>query len=165
MLLILAIVFTAVPVRTEAAAKVPAKVTAALKRAVDDNGRAIIIDQSGKMMYLYKRNSKTRKWELKKSFRCICGNKLDPKMHYMLLRNDDTDQRIYTNGSKSYEFGVYVDCYEEAMEKTVRIHSYATINGKTYKDSAHNTCGIAVCIDNAYHIYRYYGDGTALMVC
>lgn len=164
MLLILAIAFTAVPARTEAATKVPAKVTAALNRAVDDNGRAIIIDQCGQKMYLFKKNCKG-KWELKKSFRCICGEKLRKDQHYLLLRNEDTDQRIYTKGSKTYEFGMYIDCYEDVMKKSVRIHSYPEINGKIYKDSAHNACGFAVCVDNAYYIWRYYGDGTAVMVC
>jgi hypothetical protein len=47
----------------------------------------------------------------------------------------------------------------------MRIHSYAEIGGKTYKDSAHNTCGFSICLDNAAYIWKYYGDGTAVMGC
>jgi hypothetical protein len=130
---------------------------------VDDNGRAIIIDQTAGKMYLYKRNCTSGKWELKKSFRCICGDKLDPKKHYLLLRNEDTDLRAYGKGSKTYQYGVYIDCYEDIPAKTMRIHSYVEIKGRVYKDKAHNTCGFAICLDNAAYVWKYYGDGTAVM--
>jgi hypothetical protein len=160
--LVLVMMFALVPTGAQAAS-VPCKVTKALQKAVDDNGRAIIIDQTAGKMYLYKRNCTSGKWELKKSFRCICGDRLDPKKHYLLLRNEDTDLRAYGKGSKVYEFGVYVDCYEEPPIKAIRIHSYAEIKGKVYKDSAHNTCGFAICLDNAAYVWRWYGDGTAVM--
>lgn len=163
-LLMAAMILAAVlPAYTEAATSVPCKVTRALSKAVDENGRAIIIDQSAGKMYLYKRNCSTQKWELKKSFRCICAVRLDPKKHYCLLRNEDTDLISYTKGTKTYSYAVNVDCYEEPTTKSIRIHSYAEIGGNTYKDSTHNTCGIAVCIDNAHYIWKYYGDGTAVM--
>lgn len=162
--LALVMMFALVPT-TAQAASVPCKVTKALQKAVDDNGRAIIIDQTAGKMYLYKRNCTSGKWELKKSFRCLCADRLDPGKHYLLLRNDDTDLRTYRKGSKTYQYGVYIDCYEEAPTKAMRIHSCAEIGGKTYKDKAHNTCGFAVCLDNAAYVWKWYTDGTAVMGC
>ena len=162
--LVLVMMFALVPT-TAQAASAPCKVTKALGRCVDDNGRCIVIDQSGQKMYLFKRNCTTRKWELKKSFRCICADRIDPGKHYLLLRNDDTDLRTYRKGSKTYQYGVYIDCYEEAPIKGMRIHSYAEIGGKTCKDSKTNTCGFSICLDNAAYVWRWYGDGTAVMGC
>ena len=164
MLLILAIAITAVPAKTEAATNVPAKVTAALKRVVDDNGRAIVIDHQGEKMYLFKKNCKG-KWELKKSFRCLPGDYLRPDRHYHLLRNSDTDKLFYKADGKTYSYGMYIDCYEDIPRYTMRIHSYAEKNGKTYKSLRHNPSGFAVCIDNAYYIWKYYGNGTAVAGC
>ena len=45
MILMMLIVMVMAPVQTQAAAKTPAKITRALEKAVDENGRAIIIDQ------------------------------------------------------------------------------------------------------------------------
>lgn len=164
MALALIMMFALVPASAEAAT-IPCKVTKALNRAVDDNGRCIVIDQSGQKMYLFKRNCTSGKWELKKSFRCLCGDRLDPGKHYLLLRNDDTDLRTYRKGSKMYHYGVYIDCYEDVPAKTMRIHSYPEIQGKVYKDKAHNTCGFAICLDNAAYVWKWYGDGTAVMGC
>ena len=160
--LVLVMMFALVPT-TAQAASVPCKVTKALGRCVDDNGRCIVIDQSGQKMYLYKRNCTSGKWELKKSFRCLCADRLDPGKHYLLLRNEDTDLRTYRKGSKTYQYGVYIDCYEEAPTKGMRIHSYAEIGGKTCKDSKTNTCGFAICLDNAAYVWKWYTDGTAVM--
>lgn len=160
--LVLVMMFALVPTSAEAAS-VPCKVTKALNRAVDDNGRCIVIDHAGQKMYLFKRNCKTGKWELKKSFRCLCGDRLDPGKHYLLLRNDDTDRRTYSEGAKTYHYGVYIDCYEEAPTRAIRIHSYAEIKGKVYKCLKKNPTGFAICIDNAAYIWRYYTDGTAVM--
>lgn len=164
MMLIMVMMFVLVPT-TAQAVSVPCKVTKALKNCVDDNGRCIVIDQSGQKMYLYKRNCSTRKWELKKSFRCICADRLDPGKHYLLLRNDDTDLRTYRKGSKTYQYGVYIDCYEDVPAKTMRIHSYPEIKGKVYKDKTHNTCGFSICLDNAAYVWKWYTDGTAVMGC
>lgn len=162
MMLIMVMMFALVPTTVQAAS-VPCKVTKALGKCVDDNGRCIVIDQSAQKMYLYKRNCTSGKWELKKSFRCLCADRLDPGKHYLLLRNDDTDLRTYRKGSKTYQYGVYIDCYEEAPTKGIRIHSYPEIKGKVYKDKAHNTCGFAVCNENAAYIWKWYTDGTAVM--
>lgn len=162
MMLIMVMMFALVPTTVQAAS-VSCKVTKALKNCVDDNGRCIVIDQSAQKMYLFKRNCTTRKWELKKSFRCVCADRLDPGKHYLLLRNTDTDLRTYRKGSKTYQYGVYIDCYEEAPTKTMRIHSYPEIKGKVYKGKGHNTCGFAICLDNAAYVWKYYGDGTAVM--
>lgn len=150
---------------TAQAAEAPAKVTRALNRCVDDNGRCIVIDHNGQKMYLFKRNCKSGKWELKKSFRCVCGDYLNPGKHYLLLRSEDIDLKTYKEGAKTYHYGVYIDCYEDVPANTMRIHSYAEIKGKTYKDGKKNDVGFAVCIDNAYYIWKYYGDGTAVMGC
>lgn len=160
MLVALAIVIT-LCMPAAAADSVPCKVTKAVERCVDENGRCIVI--SGQKMYLFKRNCTTKKWECRKTFRCVYKDGLKACKHYVLVRNEDTDKRIYKKGKKTYEFGIYVDCYEEPLGKETRIHSYPEIDGKVYKDSAHNTCGFAVCLDNAYYIWKYYGDGTALM--
>lgn len=162
--MVAAIVMTmaAVPAKVQAAAGAPAKVTQALKKAVDENGRTIVIDHQGERMYLFKKN-KSGKWELKKSFRCVCGDYLRPDRHYHLLRNADTDKLTYKEGARLYSYGVYIDCYETAPTRAIRIHSYAEIGGRVYKNGKKNNSGFAVCIDNAAYIWRYYSDGTAVM--
>lgn len=163
-LLMMVVILSLVPVtRVDAAVKVPVKVTRALKDIVDENGRAIIIDQSAGRMHLYKRNCKSQKWELKKTFRCICGDHLREDWHYFLLRNSDTDKRMWKDGCRTYGYGMYVDCYEEAPVRTVMIHSYVQIGGTTYKTLKKNPTGISLCRENARYIYQYYGDGTAVM--
>ena len=167
MLLILAIVFTAVPVRTEAAAKVPAKVWTAVENCVNENGRCIVIDQARGKMYLFKQDCRSGQWELKKSFRCIVADTMCRNKHYLLMRNNSIDQYAWGTENRRWSYGVHIDCYEKAY--TNMIHSYTEIltkkGWKTMKSSAWNDFGIGICEKNARYIWKHYCDGTALMVC
>jgi len=149
-----------VPNQATAATAVPKKVYTALNKAVDENGRAIIIDIQGGRMYLFKNK------KLKDSFRCVCSDYLDPNKHYFLIRNKDTDTRKYKDGSNWYDYCVRIDCYEHELKYPVEIHGYArNSKGKVYKSSKKNPFGFAICVKNAKLIWQYYGDGTAVMSC
>jgi hypothetical protein len=164
MALALVLLFTVMPpAHTDAATKVPAKVLSAANKAVDDNGICIVIDHKASHMWVLKRSCKTGAWKHWKDFRCTCGDRLRPDEHYLLLRNEDTDQRRYKEGCKTYEYGMYIDRYEDVMPRTVRIHSYAKIGQTTYKCLKKNPNGFGVCVKNAEWLYRNCGDGTAVM--
>ena len=162
--LLLTILFALIPARTEAAT-VPAKVTRALGKAVDENGRAIIVDQTGERIYLFKRDCKTKEWKLKRSGRCIVSQKLCKTKHYMLLRNDDSDCLAWGNERERWSYGIHIDCYEKPT--CIVLHSYREYyRGRTWvkdKSRAGNDFGIAVCEELAEYIWKHYGDGTAVM--
>lgn len=143
------------------AASVPAKVYKAAENCINENNRCIVVDNAAGKMYLLKKCK--GKWEVKKSFKCTVGDYINPRKHYYLLRNKDTDKLAYKEGAKTFWYGMYIDCYEEAPIRTMRIHSYGEKGGRTYKTVRHNPNGIGCCIDNAYHIWKYYGNGTAIM--
>ena len=161
--LLLTILFALIPAHTEAAT-VPAKVTRALNKAVDENGRAIIIDQSAERLYLFKKNCKGE-WILKKSGRCIVSQKICKTKHYVLMRDDDYDTLLWGTEDRRWSYGMIVDCYEKPA--TIVIHSYTErYTGRTWvKDKSRNgnDFGIAVCEGLAEYIWKYYGDGTAVM--
>lgn len=163
--LFMVMVFVAgvIPV-TAQAATVPKKVTKALNKAVDENGRAIIIDQAGERLYLFKRNCKGE-WILKKSGRCIVSQKICKSKHYVLMRDDDYDTLLWGTEDERWSYGMIIDCYERPA--TIVIHSYTErYTGRTWvkdKSRAGNDFGIAVCESMAAYIWRYYTDGTAVM--
>lgn len=143
------------------AASVPAKVYKAAENCINENNRCIVIDNSAGKIYLLKKCK--GKWEVKKSFKCTNGDYINPRKHYHLLRNKDTDKLAYKEGNKTFWYGMYIDCYEEVQIRTIRIHSYGEKGGRTYKTVRHNPNGIGCCIDNAYYIWRHYTNGTAVM--
>jgi len=149
---------------TAQAATVQAKVTKALGKAVDENGRAIVIDQSGERLYLFKKNCKGE-WILKKSGRCIVSQKICKTKHYVLMRDDDYDTLLWGTEDERWSYGMIIDCYERPA--TIVIHSYTErYTGRTWvkdKSRAGNDFGVAVCEELARHIWRYYSDGTAVM--
>lgn len=157
MVMVMAVMLT-IPAQ---AAGVPNKVVKAAEQCVNENNRCIVVDNTAGRVYLLKKCK--GKWEVKKDFRCTVGDRIDPKKHYHLLRNGDTDKAFYYEGGKMFSYGVVYDCYEEAPVRTVRFHSYGEKKGKTYKSVKHNPNGIGMCIDNAYYIWRYYSNGTAVM--
>ena len=163
--LAIVLLFALIPAHTEAAT-VPAKVTRALNKAVDENGRAIIIDQSAERLYLFKKNCKGE-WILKKSGRCIVSQKICKTKHYVLMRDDDYDTLLWGTEDRRWSYGMIVDCYEKPA--TIVIHSYTErYTGRTWvKDKSRNgnDFGIAVCEGLAEYIWKYYGDGTAVMGC
>lgn len=156
--LVLVMMFALLPAGTEAAtAAVPAKVTAAMKRAVTENGRVIVVDNSAGKVYLFKDG------KLKKSFRCTTGDYINPRNHYFVTSGG---RYIYKEGGKTYQYGVRIDCHEKPLDREICFHSYGEKKGKTYKSVRHNPNGIGCCIDNAAYLYRYYNvDGTAVMGC
>ena len=164
LILMLVILFALIPAHTDAAT-VPAKVTKALGKAVDENGRAIIVDQTNERIYLFKRDCKTKEWKLKRSGRCIVSQKLCKTKHYMLLRNDDSDCLAWGNERERWSYGICVDCYEKPT--CIILHSYREYyKGRTWikdKSRSGNDFGIAVCEELAEYIWKYYGDGTAVM--
>ena len=159
LIVLLLIISFIVPHQVNAATTVPKKVITAMNKAIDENGRVIVIDIQGERMYLFKNK------KLKDSFRCVCSDYLNPNECYFLIRNKDTDLRKYKEDGKTYEYGVYIDSYKKPMKYTIRIHSYAKAKGKTYKSSKHNPFGFAICTEKAKLIWKYYGDGTAIMSC
>jgi len=165
LILMLTILFALIPAHTEAAT-VPAKVTKALGKAVDENGRAIIIDQSAERLYLFKRNCKGE-WILKKSGRCIVSQKICKTKHYVLMRDDDYDTLLWGTEDERWSYGMIIDCYEKPA--TIVIHSYTErYTGRTWvkdKSRAGNDFGVAVCEELARYIWKYYTDGTAVMGC
>jgi hypothetical protein len=151
-----------------APAAVPANVAAALKEAVDENGRAIIIDPAGKM-YLFKICAKTGKWSLKKSFRVACGEGLRTDRHYFLSRSKYTDRRAWGDGSRRWAYGMRIDCYEEPVENKyissyVQKYDRKTKTWVTKKSIKQNALTIAVSEQDALYIWTYYGSGTAVMI-
>lgn len=54
MALILVMMFALMPTGTHAAEAVPKKVTTAMKRAVTENGRVIVVDNANSKVYLFK---------------------------------------------------------------------------------------------------------------
>lgn len=165
-LMIMATILVMIP-RNVDAADVPAKVTRALKRAVDENGRAIIVDQKAGKMYLFKRNKKTGDWEHKRTCNCIVADRLSKTRHYVLMRNDDADLMLWGEDYVRWSYGMVVDSYERP--EYILIHSYTErYTGRRWvkdKSPEGNTFGIATCEENARYIWRYYGDGTAVMGC
>ena len=162
--LALVILFALIPADTQAAA-VPAKVTKALSKAVDENGRCVVVDQSNERIYLFKRDCKTHEWKLKRSGRCIVSQKLCKTKHYMLLRNDDSDCLAWGNERERWSYGIHIDCYEKPT--CIILHSYREYyRGRTWakdKSRSGNDFGIAVCEELAEYIWKHYGDGTAVM--
>ena len=162
--LALVILFTLIPADTQAAT-VPAKITKALNKAVDENGRCIVVDQSNERIYLFKRDCKTNEWKLKRTGRCIVSQKLSKTRHYMLLRNDDVDTLLWGTARDRWSYGMVIDCYERPVY--IVLHSYREhYTGRTWvkdKSRAGNDFGIAVCEELAEYIWKYYGDGTAVM--
>ena len=155
LLIFVVVAFFATP--TQAATTVPAKVTVAMKRAVTENGRVIVVDNSAGKVYLFKDG------KLKKSFRCTTGDYINPHYHYFVTSGG---RYIYKEGGKTYQYGVRIDCHEKPLEREICFHSYGEKRGKTYKSVKHNPNGIGCCIDNAAYLYRYYNtDGTAVMGC
>ena len=162
--LALVILFALIPADAQAAT-VPAKVTKALNKAVDENGRAIIVDQTNERIYLFKRDCKTHEWKLKRSGRCIVSQKLCKTKHYMLLRNDDVDTLLWGTARDRWSYGMVIDCYERPAY--IVLHSYREhYTGRTWvkdKSRAGNDFGIAVCEELVEYIWKHYGDGTAVM--
>lgn len=156
MALILVMMFALMPTGTQAAEAVPKKVTTAMKRAITENGRVIVVDNSACKVYLFKDG------KLKKSFRCTTGDYIDPRYHYFVTSGG---RYIYKEGGKTYQYGVRIDCHEKPLDREICFHSYGEKKGKTYKSAKHNPNGIGCCIDNAYYIWRYYGNGTAVAGC
>ena len=158
------IVMIMAPVQTQAAAKVPAKIEKALGRAIEDNGRAIVIDSKNSRIYLFKKNCRGS-WVLKKSGKCIVSQKLCKTKHYVLMRNADYDTMAWGTDNERWSYGMIVDCYERPA--SIVIHSYTErYTGRTWvkdKSRAGNDFGIAVCEELARYIWRYYSDGTAVM--
>lgn len=149
------------------AAGVPNKVVKAAEQCVNENNKCIVIDQGANKMYvLYK---KSGKWNVVKSFRCVCGDYINPKCHYFLLRNKDTDKKSWRDGKLRWKYGVYVDCYEDAPMREMRIKSYVqkysckTKTWTTKKGGVSNNMGWAVCESNAKWIYENCKNGTAVM--
>ena len=149
------------PMPAEAQTKIPAKVEKALDRAVNENGRAIII--AGDRIYLFKQCK--GKWKLKKTGRCVVSEKLRKTRHYVLMRDDDYDTLMWGTEYKRWAYGMIIDCYERP--ESILIHSYTEkYTGRTWvkdKSRAGNDFGIAVCEELAEHIWKHYGDGTAVM--
>ena len=157
LLICVVVAFFAIPTPTQAATTVPAKVTAAIKRAVTENGRVIVVDNSASKVYLFKGG------KLKKSFRCTTGDYIDPRYHYFVTSGG---KYIYKEDGKTYQYGVRIDCHEKPLDREICFHSYGEKKGKTYKSVKHNPNGIGMCIDNAAYLFRYYNaDGTAVMGC
>lgn len=140
----------------------PAKITKALKKAVNENGWCIIIDQCNSKMYIYKKCKSG--WKLKKSFRCIVGKRLCKNKHYFLHRSEDIDMLAFGVDYDRWTYGMFIDCYEHAY--TNMIHSYVDhYNGKTWKTRKSmkwNPNGISICEKNARWIWRHCKDGTAI---
>lgn len=157
-MLVMVMVVCMLPAKGEAATAVPKKVITAMKNAVTENGRVIVVDNGGSKVYLFKDG------KLKKSFRCTVGDYIDPHYHYFILRG--SGKYTYKEGSKTYQYGVGIDRYENPLGRSIYFHSYGEKKGRVYKSVKHNPNGIGVCIDNAAYIYRYYyKDGTAVMGC
>ena len=163
LIMVLILVFM-VPVPAQAATKIPAKIERALDKAIEDNGRAIVIDQRNSRIYLFKKNCRGS-WVLKKSGRCIVSQKLCKSRHYVLMRNADYDMMAWGTGNERWSYGMIIDCYERPA--SIVIHSYTErYTGRTWvkdKSRAGNDFGIAVCEELARYIWRYYSDGTAVM--
>jgi len=166
-MLLAAVMLLSMPVQTDAATKIPCKIEKALDKAVDQNGRAIIIDQTGERIYLFKRDCKTHEWKLKRAGRCVVAEKLRKTRHYVLMRDDDYDTLLWGTEYKRWAYGLIIDCYERP--ESILIHSYTEkYTGRTWvkdKSRAGNDFGIAVCEELAEYIWKYYGDGTAVMGC
>jgi hypothetical protein len=157
MSLAIVLLFALIPVGAEAATTAPARVTAAMKRAVTENGRVIVVDNANSKVYLFKDG------KLKKSFRCTTGDYINPNYHYFVTSGG---KYIYKEGGKTYQYGIRIDCHEKPLEREICFHSYGEKKGKTYKSVKHNPNGIGCCIDNAAYLYRHYNvDGTAVMGC
>ena len=157
MALILIMMFALMPTGAQASTTIPTKVTAAMKRAVTENGRLIVVDNSAGKVYLFKDG------KLKKSFRCTTGDYINPNYHYFVTRGG---RYIYKEGGKTFQYGIRIDCHEKPLDREICFHSYGEKRGKTYKTVRHNPNGIGMCIDNAAYLYRYYyKDGTAVMGC
>ena len=163
-MLLAAVMLLSMPVQTDAATKIPCKIEKALDKAVDQNGRAIIVDQRNSRIYLFKKNCKGE-WILKKSGRCIVSQKICKTKHYVLMRDDDYDTLLWGTEDERWSYGMIIDCYEKPA--TIVIHSYTErYTGRTWvkdKSRAGNDFGVAVCEELARHIWRYYSDGTAVM--
>ena len=164
MILMALIIMIMAPVQTQAAVKIPAKIEKALDRAIESNGRAIVIDSKNSRIYLFKKNCKGS-WVLKKSGKCIVSQKLCKTKHYVLMRNADYDTMAWGTDNERWSYGMIVDCYERPA--SIVIHSYTErYTGRTWvkdKSRAGNDFGIAVCEELARYIWRYYSDGTAVM--
>lgn len=158
-LLTMILMLSALPVQA-GTTKIPARVRNAVNNCIDENGRCIVIDSSADRMYLF-RKTKTGKWSLQESFRCVCGDGLRTDRHYFLLRSKDTDRRTVKSGNKSWEYEVTIDCYEEPECK--KLHSYVSVKGKVKKDHKSNRFGICICTKNAKTVYEKYKNGTAVM--
>ena len=157
MALILVMMFALMPTGTQAAEAVPKKVTTAMKLAVTENGRVIVVDNANSKVYLFKDG------KLKKSFRCTVGDYINPRYHYFVTSGG---KYIYKEGGKTFQYGVRIDCHEKPLDREIYFHSYGEKKGRTYKSVKHNPNGIGMCIDNAAYLYRYYNtDGTAVMGC
>ena len=155
--LVLVMIFTLMPTGAQASTTIPTKATAAMKRAVTENGRVIVVDNSAGKVYLFKGG------KLKKSFRCTTGDYINPNYHYFVTRGG---KYIYKEGGKTFQYGIRIDCHEKPLDREICFHSYGEKRGKTYKSVKHNPNGIGMCIDNAAYLYRYYNaDGTAVMGC
>ena len=157
-LLTMILMLTVLPV--QAGTKVPARVRNAVNNCIDENGRCIVIDSSADKMYIF-RKTKTGKWSLQDSFRCVCGDGLRTDRHYFLLRSKDTDRRTVRSGNRSWEYEVTIDCYEEPECK--KLHSYVSVKGKVKKDHKSNNIGICICTKNAKFVYEKCKNGTAVM--
>jgi len=162
---LMVMIFAVMPV--QAATTAPAKVVTAAKNCINENNKCIVIDQgAGKMYVMFK---KSGKWTLVKSFRCVCGDYINPKCHYFLLRNKDTDKKSWRDGKLRWKYGMYVDCYEDAPMREMRIKSYVqkysckTKKWTTKKDGVNNNFGWAVCESNAKWLYENCKNGTAVM--
>ena len=164
-LLLATIMVGIIPVTTEAACSIPK----AVKRLDEDEDRAIVIKQTngreGKM-FLYKRNCKSGKWELKKSFRCIVGKKMCKTKHYHLQRSKDTDYLSFGEDYKRWNYGIHVDCREKPINGM--ICSYVEeYDGRTWtvkKSVKANDQWITVCESNAKYIWKYYTDGVPVIL-
>ena len=110
MALILVMMFALMPTGTQAAEAVPKKVTTAMKRAVTENGRVIVVDNSACKVYLFKDG------KLKKSFRCTTGDYINPNYHYFVTKGG---KYIYKEGGKTYQYGVRIDCHEKPLEREI----------------------------------------------
>ena len=161
--LALVLIFTVLPASyTDAATTVPAKVTTACKKCINENGKCVVVDRQASKIYVMQK--KGRSWSLVKSFKCICGDGMRSDYHYFLLRNKDTDRKTWRVGSDRYKYVITVDWYDEL--RTTTFHSYVQrkVKGvwKTYKDGRHNYLGISVCETNAKWMFDNLGDGTAV---
>ena len=95
-LLLMVMMFAVMPVQAAA----PAKVIKAAEKCVNENNRCIVVDNTAGRVYLLKKCK--GKWTVKKDFRCTVGDRINPKKHYHLLRNGDTDKAFYYEGGKKF---------------------------------------------------------------